>query len=63
MVEIAGFYEQKYKNFASNSVALAVSLQNFKEADETEMPFMYEKAEWDEVKRFLKLEAKKFWEE
>lgn len=63
MVEVAGFYEQKYQNFASNSVAIAVAIQNFEEAEKSDMPLLFDKVEWTEVKNFLRLEAKKFWEE
>ena len=48
------FYEKKYRLFNQNRLTILKSLTYFFDADESEMPKMIEKIEWDEVKNYFK---------
>ena len=51
------FYDKKYHNFEINKVTLLKALQYFEDADESEMPEMIEKINWEEVKKFFQKEV------
>lgn len=55
--EMFGFYDKKYHNFEINKMTLLKSLQYFEDADESEIPEMVEKIDWEEVKKFFRKET------
>jgi len=57
--EMFNFYDMKYHNFEINKMTLLKSLQYFEDADESEMPVMVEKLDWDKVKEFFEKETVK----
>ena len=60
------FYDKKYHNFDLNKVTLLKALQYFDDANDSEMPEMIEKVDWEDIKKFFEKEtvriAKKYLE-
>jgi len=52
-----GFYDNKYHNFESNKLTLLKALQYFDDADNSEMPEMIEKVDWEKIKDFFRKEV------
>lgn len=53
------FYDKKYHNFEINKITLLKALQYFEDADESEIPEMIEKIDWQEIKKFFQKETVK----
>jgi len=51
------FYDKKYHNFESNKLTLLKALQYFDDADNSDMPEMIEKVDWEKVKDFFRKEV------
>ena len=51
------YYEKKYKALANNLYSIITSLSYFVDAENSEMPVMVEKVEWNEVQTFFEKEA------
>ena len=52
--------KEKYKNIDYNQPSILKSLVYFEDAENQPMPKMHKSVKWDEVKNFLKEEAKKY---
>jgi predicted nucleotidyltransferase component of viral defense system len=50
-------YDKKYHNFEVNKLTLLKALQYFEDADDSDMPEMIEKIDWNEVKKFFQKET------
>jgi len=53
------FYDKKYHNFELNKVTLLKALQYFDDANDSEMPEMIEKVDWEDIKKFFEKETVK----
>ncbi len=51
------YYEKKYKALANNLYSIITSLSYFIDAENSEMPKMLEKVDWEEIKGFFGKEA------
>jgi len=51
------FYEEKYHNLTSNQLTLLKALQYLDDAEDSEMPEMIRKIDWQEVKKFFREET------
>ena len=52
-----GYYDRKFIKLEENAFTLVKSMQYFVEADETEMPRMFKKVVWKDIKRYMQGEA------
>ena len=59
-VEMMGFYEQKYGDFENRAGMIFRALSYLDDAEDTPMPEMLVKVDWDEVKEFFEQEAREF---
>ena len=57
--EMFDFYEEKYNLIDSNRIIILKSMGYFLDADESEMPVMIEKTNWEEVKAFFISEVRR----
>lgn len=55
--DMFALYDKKYRKFESNKFTIIKSLTYFDDADTDEMPRMFAKTTWDEVKTFLLAES------
>lgn len=51
------YYEKKYKALANNLYSILTSLSYFVDAENSEMPVMLEKMDWQEIKTFFEKEV------
>jgi len=51
------FYDNKYHDFESNKLTLLKALSYFDDADNSEMPEMIEKVDWEKIKDFFRKEV------
>lgn len=61
--EIFELYDKKYKNMRENFAHLFRSLTYFEDAEKDNMPEMLKPVSWEEVKKYLETETKKFSQE
>lgn len=55
--EMFVYYDRKYHNLDTNKMTLLKALQYFDDADESAMPDMIMKANWEEIKEFFRKEV------
>lgn len=59
LTEILNFYDNKYKNLASNLIHIQKSLVFFNDAEPDEMAQMIKSVNWEDVKKYFEREVKK----
>lgn len=55
--KMLNFYDKEYHNLETNILTILKALQYFEDANNSEMPEMIEKIDWEELKKFFEKET------